>query len=126
MNAIECFVQFGRGPLHKWKNKALKKEVLDAGANYQFKAAELLGDFDYREWLKSGEPSDDEDDEHEGLVIGHTNSAIDKAISIRTRILRAERDDVDDEVDEGIPDLERVSNKRGRGSLIDDEAGEDR
>jgi hypothetical protein len=125
MNANERFAQFGRGPLHKWKNEVLKKEVLNAGANYQFKAAELLGDIDYREWLKSGEPSDDEE-EDERLVIGHTNSAIDKALSIRSQILRAKRNDVDDNEEEGIPDLERVSNKRGRGSLIDDEAGEDR
>lgn len=115
-------MQFGRGPLHVWKNKELKKVIVKAGANYQFKAEEELKGFDYKEWLKRDEPSDDEnDDEGEevrGLPIGHIHSEIDKKVAaIRLRILRAEHNE---EVEAGN---ESVSNKRCR--LVDDEAGED-
>ncbi len=92
--------------------------ILDAGANYQFKAEEKLKGFDYKEWLKSGEPSDDEGDESPNLPIGNLHSEVDKRVaSIRSRILRAEHNK---EVEE---DEDSVSNKRSR--LVDDEAEED-
>ena len=104
--------------MHKWKNKELKKVILDAGANYQFKAEEELKGFDYKEWLKSGEHSDDEDDKPRDLPIGHTHAEMDERVaSIRSRILRAEHNK---EVEE---DEDSVSYKRSR--LVDDEARED-
>jgi len=136
------FVQFGRGPLHKWKNLEFKKAILDAGPNYQFKAAELLKDFDYEEWLDSAEQSDDEWEsaEPQGLIIGHTHEGMDeifakvsteisaRALDTRSRILRgemrAEKPAIEDE-DEDAPDLSG-GRKRSRGDrLIDDETEED-
>jgi hypothetical protein len=91
---------------------------LDAGANYQFKAEEKLKGFDYEEWLKSGEPSDDGGDELQNLPIRNLHSEVDKRVaSIRSRILRAEHNKEVEEDEDSVP------NKRSR--LVDDEAGED-
>ena len=73
-----------------------------AGPNYQFKAAELLKDFDFEEWLNSAEQSDDEweSSEPQDPIIGHTHKGMDertskvsaeisaRALDTRSRILR--------------------------------------
>ena len=130
-------VQWGKGPLHKWTNLTLKKAILDAGPNYQFKAAELLNDFDFEEWLDSTEQSDNEWEsaEPQGLIIGHTHEGADKtfskvaaALNTRTRILRGEmrveKPATDDE-DEDAPDVSGGRKRSRGGRLIDEEAEED-
>ena len=129
-------MQWGKGPLHKWTNLALKKAILDAGLNYQFKAAELLNDFDFEEWLDSAEQSDNEWEfsEPQGLIIGHTHESADKifsqvsaALHTRSRILQGgvmhDKEPETDDEDEDVPDVIGAK-KRKRGRLIDEEAGE--
>jgi hypothetical protein len=75
-------VQFGRTPLHKWKNKAAKAEILEkvkAKEDYRFHARQMLKGFRYSEWLESGRFSDEEDSDNDADLIGKTKRSRDTA-----------------------------------------------
>jgi hypothetical protein len=121
-------VQFGRISLDKWKNKALKKQILElykTGQDYRARARQLLAGFNFRDYLKT-DPADDEDtdgsDAHSDidgkrtLVLGHTHQDIDRQFVLGNFVAR-DRDHERD--DDELPGLQ--PEKRGRESTNETE-----
>ena len=68
-------MQFGRTPLHKWKNKTAKAEILQkvkAKEDYRAHARTLLKGFRYNDWLESGQFSDEDESDHDADLVSTT------------------------------------------------------
>jgi hypothetical protein len=118
---ILSMVQFGRISLDKWKNKALKKQILElhkTGQDYRARARQLLAGFNFRDYLKT-DPADDEHtdgsdaysdiDGKRTLVLGHTHEDIDRQF-VLGNFVACDRDHERD--NDELPGLQ--PDKRGR------------